>query len=112
MSQMQIQQREGYLLVRLFGELVMAQSGEIKEQVKAALAGENPQIIIDMKDVEFIDSSGLGVLIAWFKAVNQKQGKIVFANISQYVKRIIDLAKLDKILLCADSLETAEKMLC
>ena len=64
-----------------------------------------------MKEVEFIDSSGLGVMVAWFKMCNQEQGKLIFCALNSHVSRIIGYAKLDKIFNIAESLEDGEHRL-
>ena len=93
MAQLSIQSEKEYLLVTISGELVLADSQQIKEEVKKAIEEDKRyQVIID-----FIDSSGLGVLIGWFKTVNQAQGKIAYVGLAEYVNKIISLAKLDKI---------------
>ena len=68
-------------------------------------------VIIDLSQVSFIDSSGLGALIAWFKMVNQHQGRIVFCGLTDHVRKIIGYAKLDKIFTIVDTMEEAEKAL-
>lgn len=111
MSQVQTENRANYLWVKLTGELVLSQSNDVKEQVRSHLMNAGENVIIDMSAVDFIDSSGLGVLIAWFKTVNQHQGQIIFVGVSQYVQRIIHLAKLDKILTQTATIEEAEQLL-
>ena len=98
MAQLSIQSEKDFLLVTVSGELVLTDSQQIKEDVKKAIEKDQRyQVMIDLSDVDFIDSSGLGVLIGWFKTVNQAQGKIAYAGLSEYVSKIINLAKLDKI---------------
>ena len=109
MAQISIQAEEVYLLVTITGELVLTDSQQIKEEVKSAIEKDaRYQVIIDLSGVDFIDSSGLGVLIGWFKTVNQAQGKIAYVGLTEYVNKIISLAKLDKIFpICASVTEAA-----
>lgn len=98
MAQVSIQTEKAYLLVTINGELVLTDSQQIKEEVKQAIEKDGRfQVVIDLSKVDFIDSSGLGVLIGWFKTVNQAQGKIAYVGLTEYVNKIISLAKLDKI---------------
>lgn len=98
MAQISIQAEKTYLLVTINGELVLTDSQQIKEEVKQAIEKDGRfQVVIDLSKVDFIDSSGLGVLIGWFKTVNQAQGKIAYVCLTEYVSKIISLAKLDKI---------------
>ena len=108
MCQVVVEAKNQYLLVSLSGQLVLNCSSELKEKVKEA-ANEHQQyhLIVDLSQVDFIDSSGLGVLIAWFKHVNEAQGKVIYTNVTEYVYKIIRLAKLDKIFTITDSVNDA-----
>lgn len=111
MCQVQMEQKEQYILVTLQGEVTLGCTGETKEKVKAyAEQQKQYHILVDMTDVSFIDSSGLGVMVAWFKMCNQQQGKLVFYGLNNHVSRIIGYAKLDKIFTIAETLEDAEKL--
>lgn len=112
MCQVQIEKRENYVLAALQGEVTLGCTAEIKEKVKEyAELHKQYHLIIDMSQVGFIDSSGLGVMVAWFKMCNQENGKLIFSGLNSHVNRIIGYAKLDKIFNIADSIEDAEKML-
>ncbi len=53
--------------------------------------------MVDLEKVSFIDSSGLGMLISFYKEINEKQGRIVFFNVQEYVWKLLKLVNLDKI---------------
>lgn len=108
MGKVKLEKQENYLLAEIDGEFTLATTNELKENVKQYIESNNLyRIIIDLSQVEFIDSSGLGVLIAWFKMVNQAQGKIIYASPNDHVRKIIGFAKLDKIFTITETLEEA-----
>lgn len=112
MCQVQMEKREGYIFASMQGEMTLGCTAEVKEKIKAyAALYHQYHIIVDMKDVEFVDSSGLGVLVAWFKMCNEENGKLVFYNLNRHVQRIIGYAKLDKIFHIAEDLQAAEALL-
>lgn len=112
MCQVLLEKKDNQIIATLSGEMVLGCTSEIKEKVKAyAESNHLYRLLIDMTDVTFIDSSGLGALIAWFKMANQQQGKVVFCNLTAHVRKVIGFAKLDKILLITDSREAAEALL-
>ena len=112
MCQMKLEKKEHYLMVTLNGEFILGSTSEIKEKVKNyAEANQLYRLVIDLSDVSFMDSSGLGALIAWFKMINEHQGKIIFNNPSAYVRKIMGYAKLDKILDITDSFEEANALM-
>ena len=79
--------------------------------MKTARVARRLSVIADMTGVTFIDSSGLGVMVAWFKMCNQSQGKLAFCGLNSHVSRIVGYAKLDKIFTIVDTLEEAEAMM-
>ncbi|MBO4948811.1 MAG: STAS domain-containing protein [Peptococcaceae bacterium] len=112
MCQIQIEKKENYILATLQGEVTLGCTAEVKEKLKEyAELHKQYQILVDMKEVEFIDSSGLGVMVAWFKMCNQEQGKLIFCALNSHVSRIIGYAKLDKIFNIAESIEDGEHRL-
>lgn len=109
MAEYTIQQTDGIMTLKISGELVLT-NAQLKDEIKEHLRGQK-KVIVDLSGVDFVDSSGLGMLISWFKNVNEAHGKIVFALITPYVRKIIKISKLDKILLLADTLEEAKELL-
>lgn len=110
MCQVYLEKKAGYVTVTLQGELILGCTSELKDKVKA-YAEENQlyRLIVDLSQVSFIDSSGLGALIAWFKMANQKQGKVIFCTPSAQVGKVLGYAKLDKIFTITNSLAEAEQ---
>ena len=112
MCQVHLEKQDAYLVATLNGELILGCTSEIKEQVKSyAEANQQYNMIIDLTDVSFIDSSGLGALIAWFKMANQQQGNLVFCGMTDHVRKVVGYAKLDKIFTIADTLDEAKAMM-
>lgn len=112
MCQVYLEQHDSYLTATLSGELILGCTSEIKEQVKQyAETNQQYHLIVDFTEVSFIDSSGLGALIAWFKMVNQQQGRLVFCGMTNHVRKVVGYAKLDKIFTIVDTMEEAKAIL-
>lgn len=54
-------------------------------------------IIIDLKDVRFIDSSGLGVLVSGYKNSSTRQGSLKLAGLQTQVKSMFELTRLYRV---------------
>lgn len=54
-------------------------------------------VILDLSQVDFIESSGLGALVAVFKRCGDKQCPVVFLNPQSYVMKLIEITRLDKV---------------
>lgn len=112
MANMVLLEENNITVVKLDGEVVLSDVNVLKEKVKTYVADKKDlRLLIDMEQVEFIDSSGLGLLISWYKMTNEREGKIVYCCVGDYVKKIMAIAKLDKIFPLAENKEVAFAML-
>lgn len=82
--------------VVLGGELDVALAPQLKTVLKETIEKGNKKIVVDMKDVKFIDSSCLGVLVNAHKLAVAQQGAIRFAQASEAVRKIFELTRTDK----------------
>jgi anti-anti-sigma factor len=62
---------------------------------KTLIAGGAQKIFVDMKNVEYIDSSGIGVLINAAKLIRKQKGDIVVASVTDDVRDIFKVINLD-----------------
>ena len=88
------------LTVRLSGELDLAARPVVTEQVSGALAENDDveRVAVDLGDVKFCDSSGLGALLDIRRAADKLGATIVLRAPSAGVARVLDIAGIDKLL--------------
>lgn len=78
------------------GELDLQAVPVTWKELERSLA-ENPKtVVLDMGDLSFIDSSGLRLLIRTRTEVVARQGQLVVSRLSQPVKRLIDVCRLNR----------------
>jgi anti-sigma B factor antagonist len=87
----------------------------ISPELKAELVllvnkGEN-NIILDLKDCAYSDSSGLSAILVGNRLCEDSKGTFIICNLSQGVEKLVKLAMLDTILMIAPNKEEAERML-
>ncbi|HLR21690.1 MAG TPA: STAS domain-containing protein [Tissierellaceae bacterium] len=80
----------------LIGDLDIYTSNKFKEEVSEALKFKQKDLEIDGSDLDYIDSTGLGVLISILKITNDSKNKIYLKNIQPNVRKIFDITELDK----------------
>ena len=69
------------------------------------------KIVVDMKNVNYIDSSGLWALFEGHKKALQKNGKLVLLNPTKDVKRVLDITKISsKIIICDNEADAITKV--
>lgn len=72
---------------------------EIRQRIDNEIMSRNPKnIIFDMENVGFMDSSGIGVIIGRYKLVAGNGGKAAMINVKPQVKRVYDICGLHKII--------------
>lgn len=79
---------------------------QFKEAMRQTADNAPPVIILDLRRVEFIDSSGLGALIASFKTI-APQRTLVLAGLTATVKKVFELTRMDSVFNIFPTLENA-----
>lgn len=102
-----IKYEEDYVIVLPDEEIEVYNISEIKEVLFDIIEKGNRRLVMDMSRVEYIDSSGLGVLVSVLKKVKHAEGKLVLISPKSSVKQILSLTNLDKVFNIQDNLENA-----
>ena len=88
---------EGKLTVALSGRLDTLTSPELERDLQGALEGINA-VEFDLKDLEYISSAGLRVLLATQKKMIEAGGNLVVSSANEMVKGVFELTGFDEIL--------------
>ncbi|MEA5515130.1 STAS domain-containing protein [Nodularia sp. UHCC 0506] len=80
------------------GILNAVKGNELRREITNLISTGADIVLIDLKDVNFIDSSGLGALVAAMQSVKQAEGKLFICSINDQVKTMFELTKMDRIL--------------
>ena len=68
---------------------------------------EVSHIVVDLQDVDFVDSSGLGLLIALLKRAAQRDGDVKLAGLQKNVRMVFEITRTYKVFDIYDSVEEA-----
>ena len=79
------------------GRLDVAGAPALKEAVSEAITSGQPRLIIDMEGVSFVDSSGLGSVVAALKQARSAKGDLRLAAPNQQVRVVLELTTLDRV---------------
>jgi len=80
------------------GRLNMVAAPAFKDLVEETVAAGRARIVVDLAEVTFIDSSGLGALIAGLKTARQAGGDLRIADVPEQVMTVLRLTNLDRVL--------------
>ena len=109
---LQVHQHEGWVVLAVVGEIDLATAPRVRQAVidVLATAGSSPSVVLDLGSVDFIDSSGLGVVLGALKRVRAADGRLRVIVREPQVRRVFELTDLDRILALASSLDEALSM--
>lgn len=99
-------------VVRLPAKMVMAQTPTYRAAILDYINQGHTRLVIDMSNLDYIDSSGLSVLISARKQAMSYQGNIVLLNPKSSVRALIELTRLHHIMDIYESEEQALESLC
>jgi len=97
----------GVTVVTPRGTVELANCDELREKRKEVIAQPRRGVVVDMDDVDFIDSAGLGVLVGGMKRAAQKGIGFAIACNNHRHKNLFKMTKLDLVFKLYDSLDEA-----
>lgn len=83
----------------LRGKLTTNDHKKFRDMVHGEACSAAQSVILNMKEVDFIDSAGIGMLLYANKLGGQQGWKLVVAQPSSTVRKMVDICKLDKVLI-------------
>ncbi|MBJ6363462.1 anti-sigma F factor antagonist [Paenibacillus sp. GCM10012307] len=102
--QVELEHYRNVLIVRLRGELDHHTAETVKQKMEdAIIRGTSDHVILSLKDLAFMDSSGLGVILGRYKLLKSRGGKMVVCDVNASVYRLLELSGLFKILTIHDN---------
>jgi anti-anti-sigma factor len=80
---------------------------DLQATINQAMANNKKHILLNLSDVAFADSSGLGVLVSLFKKVKAGGGTLAFYGVQPYIQKLVELTKLNRVLSIYETEEAA-----
>jgi len=98
------------VVVSFKGKLLGGPDAQIfQDQISSFLEQGKKNIIIDLSDVKYVDSSGIGNIIKAFSTVKDAGGKLKLSGLSDKIKGVLNIVKLDRIFEQFPTVEEASK---
>jgi anti-sigma B factor antagonist len=96
-------------VVQPTGILDSTKSNQFRQEICELLDDEIDAIIIDFKDVTFMDSSGLGALVMALKNVRSAGAKLFICSVNEQIKMLFELTSMDRVFKIFSSKEDLEE---
>lgn len=96
----ELQEKEGIKIARLaeLSRFTLSVTEEIKNELKPLLSVPKTKLILDLEDITFIDSSGIGCIISLVKTAKSNNSIFKICCLNQDVATVFDLLHLQMIL--------------
>ena len=91
------------LMVRLAGELDHCCAQTVRRELDALIADPSIRaLILDFTALQFMDSSGIGVVLGRYRQMRERGGQLAVVHMNQHIARIFHMSGLDRVIVNLD----------
>jgi anti-sigma B factor antagonist len=101
------QEQSDVTVFSLKGNLDALTAPILKKEIEVLLSARKIHVVFDLKDLDLIDSSGVGAIVSLFKRVRTLQGDVKIAGLQGQPAEIFKLLRLDRAFEIFDSVDSA-----
>lgn len=88
---------EEYIKIKLFGELDICTCEDFKKKIHTVIQNNLMDLKIDFENLNYIDSTGLGILVGALKETKKNNNSIYVYNLKENIKKLFVITGLDKL---------------
>lgn len=82
-------------IIDLSGRITMGEAaGMLRDTIKELISEDHKNILLNLEDVSYVDSSGLGELVGAFATVGNRGGKLKLLHLQKRIKELMQVTKL------------------
>ena len=107
---MKIEERavNGVTILDLHGKMLIGEGDELlREKINGLVESGTKKIVLNLAEVPYVDSAGLGEIVRCYTTVSRKDGKLKLLNLT---KRIHDLLSITKLLTVFETYDTEDEV--
>lgn len=98
---------DGYSVIEVTGEVDVHTAPDLDAKLTEVVAGGSNALIVDLSAVEFMDSTGLGVLVKALKHVRENGGSLAVVTATDRISKVFRITGLDAAIGLYDSVDEA-----
>lgn len=101
------------VMVEIIGQIDEANVDKIAEQFYQEIDNAQDQInfIVNLKELEFINSKGIGYFLDFYRKISEKNGKLALASLPENILDILNVVGVSKVLKTYSTIEEAKQAL-
>lgn len=97
---------EGVKII-LQGELMLQTYAQLETALKEAVESKLKNVVVDMCKVDYVDSSGLRLLVDYHHQLSYLQGKFILSGVTPGVRKVIEVTHLNQVFTIQDDADSA-----
>ena len=102
--------RSGTLIATVTGDIDQHTASSLREQIDLTISHENVRrLIFDFTKLDFMDSSGIGLIIGRYKIMTSVKGRVSIVAVKPTLRKLLDLSGIGRIVNIHDTLSDALK---
>jgi anti-sigma B factor antagonist len=98
---------EGWTVVRVSGDVDVATAPRVRERLIALVSDGRSRMVLDLDEVDFLDSTGLGVIVSVLKRVRSAGGDLRLVCNRPSIRKLFEITALDRTMPLSESAEAA-----
>lgn len=99
--------KDGIQIIELSGEVDFHTSPDLRKLLQEIIEKKLEKVLINLKNVKYIDSSGLATFVEALQKVKRYNGKLILTDLLPSVRGVFEIAKLDRVFSLVDTQEEA-----
>jgi anti-sigma B factor antagonist len=103
-----VSERDGIIILALAGKIMGGpEATEINDQINHLIGENKLKVVIDLKNVEWMNSSGLGILIGAVSLLRSNNGTLILIHVSDRIKNLLKITKLNSVFELCETIDEA-----
>lgn len=103
----EVTEHDGCTVVAVRGEVDLATAPALKSRLLELVSAGVTEIVVDLTATDFLDSTGLGAVVAAYKRVRAHDGHLKLVATAARVKRVFEITNLNRVVPICGSIEEA-----
>jgi anti-sigma B factor antagonist len=102
-----VTERNGFAILAVKGEVDVYTAPRLRERIVELVSQGKHQIVVDLEGVDFLDSTGLGVLVGGLKRLRSHDGDLSLVCTQPRILKVFEITGLTKVFSIHDTVDAA-----
>lgn len=94
----QVSERDAFAVLAVTGELDVATAPQLRQEAVRLTSSGQAHLVIDLSGVDFLDSTGLGVIVGVLKRARTHGGELAVSGAENHVRKVFDITRISDVL--------------